>query len=140
MRDVVRVIKKEAVGMYEVAVLAAGSSKGLKKWMDENGYKYPKGMDDVCEEYIEENWCFVAVKTKVGQRRGAGPQPGQHAVDPALPPQSVFDGHVQAMGFRFKTDELVVPMRLSTFNAGELRNVPGPRPPACGSRPPAVRG
>ena len=27
------------------------------------------------------------------------------------------------MGFRFKTDELVVPMRLSAFNAGEMRNV-----------------
>ena len=27
------------------------------------------------------------------------------------------------MGFRFKSEELVVPMRLSAFNKGELRNV-----------------
>ena len=27
------------------------------------------------------------------------------------------------MGFRFKVDELVVPMRLGAFNDGELRNV-----------------
>ena len=40
-----------------------------------------------------------------------------------LPDGSAFDGNVQAMGFRFETDELVVPMRLSAFNAGDLRNI-----------------
>ena len=122
-KDFVRVIKKEAVGMYEVAVLAAGSPKALKKWMEENEYKYPKGMDDVCAEYIEEKWCFVAVKTKVGQKDGVDPRPGQRTVKSKLPKGSTFDGFVQGMGFRFKTDKLVVPMRLSAFNDGELRNI-----------------
>ncbi|MEM7456434.1 MAG: hypothetical protein AAF456_18965, partial [Planctomycetota bacterium] len=40
-----------------------------------------------------------------------------------LPDGSVFDGHVQGMGFRFRSEELVVPMRLSAFNEGDLRNV-----------------
>lgn len=122
-KDVVRVIKKEAVGMYEVVVLEAGSAAALKKWMDENKFKYPDGMDKVCDEYIEEGWCFVAVKTKVGQKGGAEPKAGRRDVDTKLPEGSVFDGHVQGMGFRFKTDELVVPMRLSAFNEGELRNI-----------------
>ena len=51
------------------------------------------------------------------------PQPGQRRVKPDLPDGSVFDGNVQGMGFRFKSEELVVPMRLSAFNKGELRNV-----------------
>jgi hypothetical protein len=38
-KDEVRVIREEAVGMYEVAVLAAGSAKSLKRWMDDHGYK-----------------------------------------------------------------------------------------------------
>ncbi|MDH3718109.1 MAG: DUF2330 domain-containing protein, partial [Planctomycetota bacterium] len=92
-------------------------------WMDKHGYRYPDGMDKVCDEYVDDGWCFVAVKTKVGQKRGVDPQPGQRTVDPQLPAGSTFDGHVQAMGFRFKTDELVVPMRLSAFNDGELRNI-----------------
>ncbi|MCG8587550.1 MAG: DUF2330 domain-containing protein, partial [Pirellulales bacterium] len=121
--DEVKVLKREAVGMYEVAVLAAGSAKALKKWMDEQGFKYPNGMDKVCNEYIDEKWCFVAVKTKVGQKDGVDPRPGQRNVTSKLPTGSTFDGFVQAMGFRFKTDKLVVPMRLSAFNAGELRNV-----------------
>ena len=119
----VKVLKREAVGMYEVAVLGAGSAEALKKWIDNHGFKYPDGMDDVCEDYVQEGWCFVAVKTKVGQKEGVEPQPGQRGVASKLPAGSTFDGHVQGMGFRFKVDELVVPMRLGAFNDGELRNV-----------------
>ena len=122
-KDSVQVLKEEAVGMYEVAVLSAGSAEALKKWMDKNGYKYPEGMDKVTADYISEGWCFVAVKTKVGDRKAVNPQPGQRRVKPDLPDGSVFDGNVQGMGFRFKSEELVVPMRLSAFNKGELRNV-----------------
>ena len=119
----VRVLRQEAVGMYEVAVLEAGSAAALKKWMDQHGFRFPKGMDSVCNEYIKESWCFVAVKTKVGQKKGVDPRPGQRKVNSKLPAGSTFDGFVQAMGFRFKTKELVVPMRLSAFNDGELRNI-----------------
>ncbi len=121
--DKVAVLKEEAVGMYEVAVLQAGSPKALKLWMDEHKYQYPKGMDKVTAEYIKMNWCFVAVKTKVGSKGAVDPKPGLRSVNPNLPDGSVFDGNVQGMGFRFKSQELVVPMRLSAFNAGELRNV-----------------
>ena len=117
------VLKEEAVGMYEVAVLQAGSAEVLKKWMDKNGYQYPDGMDKVTNDYVDLGWCFVAVKTKVGQKGGVDPKPGQRRVKPELPQGSVFDGNVQGMGFRFKSDQLVVPMRLSAFNEGELRNV-----------------
>lgn len=122
-REKVTVLKQEAVGMYEVAVLEAGSADALKRWMDQNQYQYPKGMDSVTEDYIREGWCFVAVKTKVGAKSAADPRPGQRNAKPELPDGSVFDGNVQGLGFRFKTEELVVPMRLSAFNEGELRNV-----------------
>lgn len=119
----VKVLKQEAVGMYEVAVLEAGSAEALKRWMDKNGFRYPAGMDKVTNEYIEQKWCFVAVKTKVGQKAGVDPKPAQRSTNAKLPKDSTFDGHVQGMGFRFESDELVVPMRLSAFNDGELRNV-----------------
>ena len=122
-RDEVRVLKQEAVGMYEVAVLEAGSAAALKKWMDQHGYQYPEGMDAVCEDYVKDRWCFVAVKTKVGPKDGVDPKPAQRGVQRHLPDGSAFDGNVQAMGFRFETDQLVVPMRLSAFNGGDLRNI-----------------
>jgi hypothetical protein len=122
-RDKVRVVKEEAVGMYEVAVLEAGSAAALKKWVDEHGFQYPKGMDDACNDYVKQGWCFVAVKTKVGQKKGVDPKPGMRKVNSSLPAGSTFDGNVQAMGFRFQVNQLVVPMRLSTFNEGDLHNI-----------------
>ncbi|MCR9118106.1 MAG: DUF2330 domain-containing protein, partial [bacterium] len=121
--DEVRVVNQEAVGMYEVAVLQAGSSAALKRWMDDHEYVFPKGMDKVCDEYIEDKWCFVAMKTKVGQKDGVNPKAGQRSVKSKLPAGSTFDGNVQGMGFRFRTEELVVPMRLSAFNEGDTRNI-----------------
>ena len=122
-RSEVRVLKEEAVGMYEVAVLEAGSPEALQRWMDKHGYQYPKGMDKVASEYIEAKWCFVAVKTRVGQKAGVNPKPGQKKLDAKMPSGASFDGHVQGMGFRFRTKELVVPMRLSAFNDGDMRNI-----------------
>ena len=119
----VKVLKEEAVGMYQVAVLAAGSAGALQKWMEKNGYKYPSGMDDVTNEYVDDGWCFVAVKATVGQAPGISPQPGMRSVDPKLPEGASFDGYVQGMAFRFPTEKPVIPMRLSVFNGKEPRNV-----------------
>ncbi|MGE3852260.1 MAG: DUF2330 domain-containing protein, partial [Planctomycetota bacterium] len=123
VEDQVRVIKEEAIGMYEVVVLEAGSPAALKKWMDGHGYHYPTGMDKACGEYVAAGWCFVAVKTRVSKKSAVDPQAGMRNVDPGLGPNGTFDGNVQAMGFRFAVPELVVPMRLSSFNAGELHNI-----------------
>src|SRR5262245_51308803 len=122
-KDEVRVLKQEAVGMYEVAVLEAGSAAALKRWMDDHGYKYPAGMDAVCEEYVKLGWCFVAEKAHVGGKANVDPKPRMKDVDMKLPAGSAFDGHVQAMAFRFKTDRLILPMRLSAYNEGEMHNI-----------------
>lgn len=119
----VRVIREEAVGMYEVVVLEAGSAAALKRWMKDHQYRFPDGMEDACQDYIRARWCFVAVKTRVGRKRNVDPVAGQRQIDPSLAPGSSFEGHVQAMGFRFRSRQLVVPMRLSTFNEGDLHNV-----------------
>jgi hypothetical protein len=122
-KDEVRVLREEAVGMYEVAVLAAGSAKALNRWMDDQGFKYPDGMDAACNDYVNNGWGFVAVKTRVGLKKGVDPKPGMRKIKAKLPAGARFDGHVQAMGFRFRSRQLVVPMRLSAFNKGKLRNI-----------------
>ena len=119
----VRVLNQEAVGMYEVAVLEAGSPAALRAWMTDHEYRFPEGMEEVCGDYIELQWCFVAVKTRVSGKSGVDPTPGMRSANAGLPDGTSFDGAVQGMGFRFETDELVVPMRLSAFNEGELRNI-----------------
>jgi len=119
----VKVLNQEAVGMYQVAVLQAGSPKALKRWMGKHGYRYPKGMDKVTYDYIKARWTFVAVKARVAGKKGVKARPGMRKAKLRFPPGGSFDGKVQAMGFRFYTKKLVVPMRLSAFNAGKLRNI-----------------
>ncbi len=119
----VKVLHQEAVGMYEVATLAAGSAEALQRWMDEHGFVYPKGMDEVVNEYVKLRWVFVAEKTRVGSKENADPKPGQRKVSPGLPSGASFDGYVQAMGFRFKVDAPSLPMRLSPFNEGDNHQV-----------------
>jgi uncharacterized protein DUF2330 len=121
--DRVVVLKEEAVGMYEVAVLEAGSAAALKRWMTDHDYQFPDGMESTCNDYVEDGWCFVAVKTRVGRKAGVDPKPGMRTTNPTKPKDSTFNGKVQAMGFRFRSDKFVVPMRLSAFNGGDLHNV-----------------
>ena len=82
--------------MYEIAVLEAGSAAALSRWLDDHGYVYPDGMDEPCNDYVRDGWCFVAVKTRVGQKRGVDPKPGMRGVDSKLPEGASFDGNVQA--------------------------------------------
>ena len=119
----VTVLNEEAVGMYEIAVLEAGSAEALKLWMDEHGFRFPDGMESTCGDYIDDKWCFVAVKTRVGQKSGVDPKPGMRSTNPKKPKGQKFTGKVQAMGFRFPSKELEVPMRLSAFNGGDTHNI-----------------
>lgn len=119
----VRVVRQEAVGMYQVAVLQAGSPQALERWMKRNQFRYPKGMNKVIHEYIRAGWCFVAVKARVAGKKGLSPYPGMRSTRAHFPQGGTFTGKVQAMGFRFRSRRLVVPMRLSAFNKGKLRNI-----------------
>lgn len=118
----VELVRQEAVGLYEVAVLRAGSAAALSRWMEHHGYLYPEGMDSVCQEYVEEGWCFVAVRTRVVAAATTEPRPGMRRAEPSRGQGSSFEGHVQAMGFRFETPRPVLPMRLSAHNPGPTRN------------------
>ena len=121
-RDDVRVLKEEAVGMYEMAVLEAGSPKALQKWMDEHKFAYPKGMEAVVDDYVKLQWVFVAVRARIGSRDAAGPKPGMKTQPSAeIPAGASFDGYLQGMGFRFKVAKPIVPMRLATFNEADDR-------------------
>ena len=55
-------VREEAIGMYQVAVIEAGSAQALRTWMQDNQYQFPTGMESVTQEYVDIGWFFVAVK------------------------------------------------------------------------------
>jgi hypothetical protein len=65
----VKIEAKYLVGEYDILILSAKESTGLKTWLDENGYKIPKGADEVLEPYIKSNLKFFVVKVNEEEKK-----------------------------------------------------------------------
>lgn len=58
----VKIEAKYLVGEYDILILSAKESSGLKTWLNENGYKIPEGATEVLDPYIKSNLKFFVVK------------------------------------------------------------------------------
>jgi len=65
----VRIEAKYIVGEYDILILSAKESSGLKTWLDQNGYKIPAGADEVLEPYIKSNLKFFVVKVNEAEKK-----------------------------------------------------------------------
>ena len=65
----VKIEAKYLVGEYDILILSAKESSGLKTWLDENGYKIPAGADEVLEPYIKSNLKFFVVKVNEQEKK-----------------------------------------------------------------------
>ena len=61
-RSSVKIEAKYLVGEYDILILSAKESGGLKNWLTENGYKIPADAEDVLDPYIKSNLKFFVVK------------------------------------------------------------------------------
>ena len=60
---------KYLVGEYDILILSANESAGLRTWLNENGYKIPDGADEVLEPYIKSNLKFFVVKVNEAEKK-----------------------------------------------------------------------
>ena len=58
----VKIEAQYLVGEYDILILSAKESIGLRNWLNENGYKIPEGANEVLEPYIKSNLKFFVVK------------------------------------------------------------------------------
>ncbi|HTD93003.1 MAG TPA: DUF2330 domain-containing protein, partial [Chitinophagaceae bacterium] len=65
----VRIEAKYLVGEYDILILSAKESTGLKTWLEENGYKIPAGADEVLEPYIKSGLKFFVVKVNEEEKK-----------------------------------------------------------------------
>jgi hypothetical protein len=65
----VKVEAKYLVGEYDILILSAKESSGLKTWLEENDYKIPAGADEVLEPYIKSNLKFFVVKVNEEEKK-----------------------------------------------------------------------
>jgi hypothetical protein len=65
----VTVEAKYIVGEYDILILSAKESNGLKSWLTVNGYKIPKGAEEVLDPYIKSNLKFFVVKVNEEEKK-----------------------------------------------------------------------
>jgi hypothetical protein len=95
----VKVEAKYLVGEYDILILSAKESSGLKTWLDENGYKIPAGADEVLEPYIKSNLKFFVVKVNEEEKKKL---PGNF---------------LRPLQIRFSSPKFMLPIRLGMANA-----------------------
>ncbi len=65
----VKVEAKYLVGEYDILILSAKESGGLKEWLTTNGYKIPEGAEEVLDPYIKSNLKFFVVKVNENEKK-----------------------------------------------------------------------
>src|ERR1019366_5850792 len=63
----VKVIEVKTVGAYEVAVLSTKDAGALETWLATNQFYFPTNKTDVLNDYVKQQWYFIAVKVNLGQ-------------------------------------------------------------------------
>jgi len=65
----VKIEAKYLVGEYDILILSARESQGLRTWLTENGYRIPAGAEEVLEPYIRSNLKFFVVKVNEAEKK-----------------------------------------------------------------------
>ena len=87
------------VGEYDILILSAKESAGLKTWLNTNNYKIPDGAEEVLDPYIKNNLKFFVVKVNLEKYHSSG-------VD-----------YLNPIQIKYQSDRFMLPIRLGMANA-----------------------
>ena len=91
---------KYNVDEYEILILSANESEGLKTWLLENGYQIPEKAEKVLEPYIKSNLKFFVVKVNLDKYN----------------PQA-NGGFLRPLQISVTTNKFMLPIRLGMANS-----------------------
>lgn len=87
------------IGEYDILILSAKESGGLKSWLTDNGYKIPGTAEEVLEPYIKTNMKFFVVKVNLENKKNLG-----------------YD-NLRPIQIKFDSPKFMLPIRLGMANA-----------------------
>lgn len=96
----VTVLGRQSLGPFEVSSLAATDAGALDQWLAENGYKFPEGIADVLQYYVDKGWYYIAIRLQ--------PQTGK------------LEGALDPLWISFASNEIVYPMRAAGMGQGSM--------------------
>ncbi len=87
------------VGEYDILILSAKESGGLKEWLTVNGYKIPEGAEEVLDPYIKSNLKFFVVKVNEKEKK------------------KLNNNFLRPIQISFNSPKFMLPIRLGMANA-----------------------
>ena len=94
------------IGEYDILILSAKESSGLKTWLIDNGYKIPADAEEVLQPYINDGMKFFVVKVNLEQQKALGVQT------------------LRPLQIQFNSSRFMLPIRLGMANAsGESQDL-----------------
>ncbi len=87
------------VGEYDILILSASESNGLIKWLNESGYKVPRGADKVVGSYLKQDMRFFVAKVNLEAQKKSG------------------YSYLRPLQVAFESNKFMLPIRLGTLNA-----------------------
>lgn len=101
----VTVEARYTVGEYDILLLSAKESGGLKTWLTDNGYKLPSGAEEVLDPYIKDGTKFFVAKVNLDAHRTAGFQT------------------LRPIQIQFSSPKFMLPIRLGMANAESAQDL-----------------
>lgn len=87
------------VGEYDILILSAEQSGGLRTWLVQNGYRLPEGVAPVLESYIAGGMKFFVARVNLAEKSKLG-----------------FT-YLRPLQIAFESDNFMLPIRLGMVNA-----------------------
>lgn len=87
------------VGEYDILILSAKESTGLKTWLTKNGYKIPEQAEEVLDPYIKNDLKFFVAKVNLEEQKKTGYQ------------------NLRPIQFAFENEKFMLPIRLGMANS-----------------------
>ncbi len=95
----VKIEARYTVGEYDILILSAAQSDGLRTWLVRNGYRLPQGVVPVLDGYIAKGMKFFVAKVNLTQRAELG-----------------FT-YLRPLQLAFESPDFMLPIRLGMVNA-----------------------
>ena len=87
------------IGEYDIVILSAKESDGLETWLQQSGYKIPRGASAALRPYIRQNLKFFVAKVNLKEQAKTG-----------------FN-YLRPLQFAFESEKFMLPIRLGMVNA-----------------------
>ncbi|MFT7614637.1 MAG: hypothetical protein ACI9J3_003620 [Parvicellaceae bacterium] len=89
---------------YDIVILSAKESKGLKLWLKDNDYQFPEKADEILEPYIKNGMNFFVVKIDAARLKERG-------------------NKINPLQIQFESDKFMLPIRLGMGNADKFQDM-----------------